>query len=551
MKYCPGEQQVIADMLSRAPGKKDLPIDLGTEQVFQLKEWTRRADEIDAVNPEDHSHVGDAKLELIREACKTDSEIRALMEIATIGWPETKDELEDRVKKYWTFRDEICSYNGIPYRGERIIIPASMRRQVLQGLHRSHQGIEGTLRRARDSVYWPGISAEIKQTVTNCQPCQETRDNQCKETLRSHAIPERPWAKIGMDLFQAKNQEHYVILVDYYSDYFEINKLNDLEAATVIRATKEQFARHGVPDLVQSDGGPQFISESFKRFAKEWGFQHTMSSPYHSQSNGKAESAVKIAKSILTKADDPYMALLEWRNTPSVVVNCSPVQRIFSRRTRSLVPQSIKSLLPQTVNSTQVLSLKTKNTEKTQQRYNSGAKDLPSIKVGQPVYVQDLRKFAKGRWNPGKVLDRCSDRSYIVETGGNRLRRNRKYLRPATSKMVDQTTSPGCERSERTDQTVAELPALSCVRGERADHILPVADPPAQICDQNPSCEWSERTASETAVAKLPAPGRSQKQGQSSDKTNTTYSSKLKSRMITTSSGRVSRPPDYLRNYTE
>lgn len=107
-----------------------------------------------------------------------------------------------------------------------------------------------------------------------------------------------------------------------------------------------------------------------------------MSSPYHSQSNGKAESAVKIAKSILTKADDPYMALLEWRNTPSSVVDCSPVQRLFSRRTRSLVPQSIRSLRPQTIDGTQVLNLKTKSIERTQQQYNCGAKDLPIINIG-------------------------------------------------------------------------------------------------------------------------------------------------------------------------
>ena len=86
---------------------------------------------------------------------------------------------------------------------------------------------------------------------------------------------------------------------------------------------------------MQSDGGPQFISAEFQAFANNWKFKHSMSSPYHSQSNGKAESAVKIVKNFLKKSDDPLRAVLEWRNTPTSQINCSPVQRLMQRRTRA------------------------------------------------------------------------------------------------------------------------------------------------------------------------------------------------------------------------
>ena len=82
-----------------------------------------------------------------------------------------------------------------------------------------------------------------------------------------------------------------------------------------------QFAHYGIPDICVSDNGPQFGSELFREFSAKWDFQHVTLSPRHSQSNGKAESAVKTAKQLMKKAKkaerDPYLAILEFRNTPT------------------------------------------------------------------------------------------------------------------------------------------------------------------------------------------------------------------------------------------
>ena len=85
------------------------------------------------------------------------------------------------------------------------------------------------------------------------------------------------------------------------------------------------------------NNGPQFRSQEYENFAKEWKFEHPTSSPYHSQSNVKAESAVKIAKKLMTKAEkdhgDLQLAILDWRNTPTDSSNKSPVQNLHSRHT--------------------------------------------------------------------------------------------------------------------------------------------------------------------------------------------------------------------------
>ena len=97
---------------------------------------------------------------------------------------------------------------------------------------------------------------------------------------------------------------------------------------------KQHFARHGVPVVVHTDGGPQFASQEFQAFSMAWEFVHTISSPYHSQSNGKVESVAKIIKRMFKRSSNPHMALLEWRNTLTVGVDSSPCQRLFARHTQ-------------------------------------------------------------------------------------------------------------------------------------------------------------------------------------------------------------------------
>lgn len=87
----------------------------------------------------------------------------------------------------------------------------------------------------------------------------------------------------------------YLVTIDYYSDFWEIDSLPNTKAVTTILNLKSHFARYGILDQVVSDNGPQFSSKEFAEFARTWDFEHLTSSPGHSKSNGKAESGVKTA----------------------------------------------------------------------------------------------------------------------------------------------------------------------------------------------------------------------------------------------------------------
>ena len=114
-----------------------------------------------------------------------------------------------------------------------------------------------------------------------------------------------------------------MVTVDYLTNFWEVDHIRDVTSArSVIRKWKVNFARYGLPQKLVSDhNGTQFTSQEFKTFTDEWEIEHDLTRPYQPQANGKAESAVKMAKTLMKKArhskSDFYLMLLEYRNTPT------------------------------------------------------------------------------------------------------------------------------------------------------------------------------------------------------------------------------------------
>jgi len=130
----------------------------------------------------------------------------------------------------------------------------------------------------------------------------------------------------------------YLIVIDYYSRYVEVAAMTKTTTSSeVIRALKSIFARHGIPEQVRSDNGPQYDSAEFSLFAKEWGFKHVTSSPRFSQSNGEVEPGVRTVKNLLQKAGDPAKGLLAYRST-LLACKFSPAQLLMGRKLRNSVP---------------------------------------------------------------------------------------------------------------------------------------------------------------------------------------------------------------------
>ena len=86
-------------------------------------------------------------------------------------WPERKEEVPTNIREYWNYRDELSVSNGVLFKGQRVIIPKVMRAETMSRVHSSHLGIEACLRKARDAVFWPNMSSEIKEKIQQCETC--------------------------------------------------------------------------------------------------------------------------------------------------------------------------------------------------------------------------------------------------------------------------------------------------------------------------------------------------------------------------------------------
>ena len=276
--------------------------------------------------------------------------------------------------------------------------------------------------------------------MAQCETCRCYDSRQQKETLMSHTPTDRPWEKIGIDLFSIKGKD-YLVLVDYFSNFWEINHLQDTKATTVVRKLKSHFARNGIPDRVISDNGPQFTSVDFQKFSTAWDFEHQTSSPGHQQANGKAEAAVKAAKTILTKAresgNDPYLAILASRNTPTEAMDSSPAQRLLGRRTRTLLPTTNRLLMPTRIDPQKVTRQIKHSQERQSYYYDRNARDLEPLEEGDVVRIKPFT-MNKKTWDKATVSRRLDDRSYTVDAdNGGTYRRNRVDLRKTKEKPHD------------------------------------------------------------------------------------------------------------------
>lgn len=81
--------------------------------------------------------------------------MKLLKSVIQSGWPECRDDLPRAVQCYFPFRDEFVVQNGLIFKGEKVIVPEGVRRDIINRIHETHIGIQGCLRRAREFVYWP------------------------------------------------------------------------------------------------------------------------------------------------------------------------------------------------------------------------------------------------------------------------------------------------------------------------------------------------------------------------------------------------------------
>ena len=241
--------------------------------------------------------------------------------------------------------------------------------------------------------------------------------------------------------------------MDYYSKFIEVDELKDLQSSTVINTLKSQFSRHGIPQKLRSDCGSQYTSQDFKRFC------HT-SSPHYQQCNGEAEKAVQTVKRMWSKAQDKHLALLDYRTTPLEGLNLSPARLLMGRRPRNKLPSASALLIPSAHDTKEVKRHFAAEKMKQKLYYDRRTTHEHSpLNPGDHVRMAPLP--GKKNWLPATVVRHHElPRSYIVQSGDNKFRRNLSHLRLSTEEA--NASSPLTEDFPE-DISSTPLPDTVCV----------------------------------------------------------------------------------------
>ena len=213
------------------------------------------------------------RVQQFQHASADDHVLLELCQIIQQGWPDSKAEVPNALRPYYDFRDELTTEGHLVFKGSLVVVPATLRREMMATCHEMHIGLEGCIRRARECLFWPRMTTELKEYISNCETCIMHRPAPQWEKMMTHEFIPRPWSKVGVDLCDLHGRT-FLVACDYFSNFIEVESLQTTTSRAVGKALKALFAHYGVPDVLMSDNGPQFSSAEFSAFAKKWSFEH-------------------------------------------------------------------------------------------------------------------------------------------------------------------------------------------------------------------------------------------------------------------------------------
>ena len=226
----------------------------------------------------------------------------------------------------------------------RIVVPddKEIRDRVVQELHSipysAHPGIQRTIGKVRKSFFWKGMSGNVREFVENCPVCQMEKSDHTlsKGKLQSTHIPETKWSEISIDFItdlpmSSRNRDSVLVVVDKATRMVHLapcsKSINATDTGKLLWNTVVKL--HGIPRVIYSDRGSQFIAGSWRELWRLTGTRLAYSTAYHPQTQGVVERMNSVVsqtvRCLLHDIGNPK----DWEKTlPTVelVINSLPNQ---------------------------------------------------------------------------------------------------------------------------------------------------------------------------------------------------------------------------------
>ncbi|BET03530.1 Integrase core domain [Nesidiocoris tenuis] len=386
-----------ADALSRLPAGEDTDFDKTEESCYWL-------------GAEYQEQLGNFPIKACKVAEETQKDIllKQVLQYTIGGWPEKCP--NEQLRPFFNRRFNITVHSGVLLLKSdhvRVVVPASLQAAVLKMLHEGHWGIVRMKQMARRHCWWHKIDKAIEELTYACVVCQASQPNPPRQ-FQSWPTPDTPWERVHIDFAGPFCNSMWLLVIDAYSNYPYITRMDSITSKAVISALKDIFLIEGPPKTLVSDNGRQFVSEEFESFCSKAGIGHLTTAPFHPASNGEAERWVRTFKVAMKKAlmegrnktDALNVLLFSYRTAPNAQGK-SPSELLHGRQPRT----TLALLLPS-------------STEK--------AAGKPRFEVGDQLYV----KFFTGiPWQLGTVINIRGQMMYQLDTDRGRVWRHQNQLR--------------------------------------------------------------------------------------------------------------------------
>ena len=287
-------------------------------------------------------------LEVIKEHTRSDETLQSLIKsIQSNHWT-------DKTKQYHKVRQElsVTSDQALVLRGTRIVMPAALHQQAIDLAHEGHQGIVKSKQLLRTKVWFPGVDAQMEDTINKCLACQANSPSHTQAPLKMTELPPYPWHSVAIDFYgPLPTGEYFLVCIDEHSRYPVVETIHSLTTKSVVPVLDKIFALFGIPVVVKSDNGPPFHGADFKKFAKHLGFTHHRVTPLWPQANGEVERFMtNIGKCIRTTHTEGRSwkqtmstYLRNYRSTPHVTTGKSPASIMFGRDIQTKLPSIVQN----------------------------------------------------------------------------------------------------------------------------------------------------------------------------------------------------------------
>ena len=249
---------------------------------------------------------------------------------------------------YKLLRDEITVIGSLVLRGARIIVPVSLRERILELAHEGHQGVVKTKDRLRSKVWWPNMNGMVERHCRKCLGCQAVTPVATTPPVKTTPMPTKPWRDLAVDLMgPLPTGESLLVTVDYYSRWIEVDVVRNTASSVIIKCLEKHFTRHGIPETLRTDNGPNVISHEVEEFLDELGIKHKRTIPLWPRANGQVErqnrSLLKAMRAAQAEGkpwqQELQKYLLAYRSTNHTTTGVSPAELLYGRKIRTKMPE--------------------------------------------------------------------------------------------------------------------------------------------------------------------------------------------------------------------